>query len=141
MPLALIVIGGIILLVAVRNTHADLGKLLVEDFTGSEGAVGFFVWLGALAFVGALGWVPALKTPSRILLAIIILGIIGSNTGVFQRITEAIANPPTQTAAKPDPTQKIPDAFPVAVGGGGSGGSSTASTALSAVKSVIPFFG
>ena len=141
MPLALIVIGAILLLVAVRNTHSELGSLLVEDFTGSEGAVGFFVWIGAIAFIGALGWVPGMKTPSRILLAIVIFGIIGSNTGAWQKIKDSIVNPPAAAPAKKDETAALPDAFPVAVAGGGGDKASGAAGAIGSLAKAVPVIG
>jgi len=139
MPLALIILGGIVLLVAIRNTHADLGKLLVEDFTGSQGAVGFFVWLAAIGFVGALGWVPALKTPSRILLAIIVIGMVFSNMGVFDKLKEAIINPPSQTKKPADVAATVPDAFPVNVGGGGQ--QKSAAGGIGSIAKAIPVIG
>lgn len=135
MPLALILIGAVLLLVAVRGTHAELGKLLVEDFTGS-GGVGFFVWLAAIGAIGMLGWVPALKRPSRILLAIVIFGILASNLGVFQRLRDAIANPPSAEQPKPSAESKLPKAFPVELAGGGSKASGAAGTAKSALGSI-----
>lgn len=141
MPLALLIIGAIVLLVAIRGTHAELGKLLVDDFTGT-GGTGFFVWLGAIGFVAALGFVPALKTPSRILLAIIIFGLIMSNQGAISKIGEAFKNPPAAEPAKPAAESKLPGAIPVEVvsaAGGKGGGSNPVADVLGTAAKIAPF--
>lgn len=121
MPFAIAIVGAVLLLVAVRNTHGQLATLLKDDFTGSQGAVGFIVWIGAILAIGALGYVPQLKTASRMLLTLVFLGLLIKNRGVFDNIVNAIKNPPqiTQAAAE-DP---LPGEFPVHVtGASGSGG-------------------
>jgi hypothetical protein len=142
MPLAILLIGAVLILVAVRNTHGELGQLLSEDLfpaaSGSSGAgssVGFFLWLGAIALIGALGFVPALKTPSRLLLAIVLLGLAVKNTGAFANLAAAVKTPPTAEPAQPDPATKLPPAIPVQLSGAGGGaGSGIAGAASSAAS-------
>lgn len=138
MPFAIAIVGAVLLLVAVRNTHGQLATLLKDDFTGSQGAVGFIVWIGAILAIGALGYFPALKTASRGLLALVFLAMLIANKGVFDNIANAIRNPPqiTQAAAE-DP---LPGEFPVHVtGASGSGGGGPLDTILGVAKTAAAF--
>jgi hypothetical protein len=120
MPFAIAIVGGVLVLVAVRNTHGTLATLLKDDFTGSQGAVGFIVWIGAILAIGAMGYVPALKIPSRMLLALVFLSLFIANQGVFTNIANAIRSPPAVT---PSPAEDpLPKEFPVHVTGASSGG-------------------
>src|SRR5262245_5782177 len=57
MPVALILIGGILIVVAFQNTMGQLARELEADIPG------FFVWVVAIAAILGLGYVPGLKTP------------------------------------------------------------------------------
>jgi hypothetical protein len=147
-PLAFLAIGAILVIVAIRGTHANLGALLVEDFTGSgSGGRGFLVWLAAIATVGALGFVPGMKVPARLLLALVILGLLISNKGVFAALADAVQQGPqpvTVRGAQAAPTaETLPNAFPVQLGGaqGSSGGNpiGQAGDVIGTAAKVLPF--
>src|ERR1700748_1990723 len=99
MPYALILIGAIALVAAVRNTHKDLWALVKGDFTSQNG---FLTWVAAIAVVGAMGYVPRLKPLSVAFMSLLLLVLVISNGGVFAKLQTFI-----QSGA----------------GGGGSGGS------------------
>ena len=135
MPFVFILVGAALLLVAVRNTHGTLGTLLVEDFTGSGGAVGFLTWIAAILAIGALGYIPQLKTASRGLLVLVFLALIASHQGVFENIKNAILNPPQQgLAAVAEPP--LPQEFPVHVTGASGSGGGPLGAILGGVKAV-----
>jgi hypothetical protein len=77
MPIALILIGAILVIVAFNNTMGDLARALQADIPG------FFIWAAAIAVILGLGYVPGLKTPSRWLLVLVGLVILLTN---YQKI-------------------------------------------------------
>jgi phage-related protein len=97
MPFLLVLIGAVLLIAAVRNTEGDLGNALVADVPG------FLKWALAIVAVGALGWVPGMRTISRWLLALVLVVLVLTN---YQKIFAgflALKNPPppSQAAASP----------------------------------------
>ena len=119
MPFALLVIGVIILISAIRNTHKQLGAQLVKDFTGSGS---FLVWIAAIAIIGMLGYIPKFETPSRAFLGLILLAMFLSNKGFFTQFNAAIRGGPAQVQATQEPTINGPAPVKLIGGSGGSGG-------------------
>lgn len=125
MPFALLLIGAVILVAAIRGTHTALGKQVVSDFTGSGN---FLIWLAAIAAIGALGYSPVLRTPSRMLLALIVLAMLLANRGFFDKFKQLLGQAPAAVPATQD--QPLTGSVPVtlqggqqsAPGGGGNGG-------------------
>jgi hypothetical protein len=74
-----------------RDTYAAFGKQVVGDFTG---AGNFTYWLVALGAVGAIGYVPSLRSFSRAFMALIIVAMVIRNGGVFDKLTQALQNGP-----------------------------------------------
>jgi hypothetical protein len=100
MPFILLIIGTILLIAAIRNTHGDLGAALTTDVSG------FFPWALALGVIGGLGFVPGLKTPTRWLLALVLVVLVLKNyTNIFSGFTSLAQSPPTGTVAVPTPAQ------------------------------------
>ena len=149
MPLAFIVIGAALVIVAIKGTHANLGQLLVQDFTGQGAGAGhsFLIWIAAIAGVAALGYIPGMKVPARLLLALVILVLLISNQGVFAQAAQALGSsiPGVQvTTAQATPTEtQLPAAIPVQITGAGSSGSSAAGVAGAAgtIAKDIPIIG
>lgn len=141
MALALIIIGAALIIVAIRNTYADLGTLLAKDFTG-EG--NFLYWIAALAVIGAVGYVPTLRGPSRALLALIVLVFFLTNgTGFFDKVASAIkgAKPATTAAVEPPAiTGQIPVKLTI-VGGGGKSSGGGAADVVGGIAKVLPLIG
>lgn len=93
MPLLLLIIGVLLLVSAIRGTENDLFSLLESDIPA------YGKWAGAIVGIGLLGYIPDMKTPSRLLLAIIVFVILVKNHGIFQKLQQAFTNPPTPTPA------------------------------------------
>ena len=73
MQFVALIIGAIIIVAAIRNTHVQLFGALCADFPA------FMAWAAAILAVGALGWVPGIKPVSRGLLALVIVVLIMNN--------------------------------------------------------------
>jgi flagellar biosynthesis component FlhA len=97
MAALLILIGAVLLIAAVRNTEGDLGNALVADVPG------YLKWALAIIAVGALGWVPGMRTISRWLLALVLVVIFLKNyQALFQGFTNLETPPaPSQASASP----------------------------------------
>jgi hypothetical protein len=87
MRLVAILIGGVLLLVAVRGTEIDsapgasddkgLWPLLKNDFEpGQQG--NFLAWTVAILVLGAIGYIPELETLSTVFIALLILVLVMS---------------------------------------------------------------
>jgi hypothetical protein len=133
MPVALILIGGILIVVAFQNTMGQLARELEADIPG------FFVWIVAIAAILGLGYVPGLKTPSRILLGLVALVIVLTNyrqvVAGFQKFASSggrqegsdAPDPATAYASSP----KAPQPTAAQVEGTAGGGPANAATATS----------
>lgn len=73
MGFALIFIGILLAISAVRGTTGQLFTLLKSDFIGNGN---FIWWLVAVMVIGAIGYLPALRTLSRALLLLVILALV-----------------------------------------------------------------
>lgn len=86
MPLALIVIGTIMVLTALRGDPATLGVLIVQDFKGTTGTNGYGAWMFAILVLGALGYVPKLQPISRALMVLVLVVLLVHNQGFFVQL-------------------------------------------------------
>lgn len=95
MSLALLVIGIVFVVAAVRGTTSGengLFTLLQGDFTGSNN---FLYWLLALGLIGAIGYIPKLKSFSTAFLVLVIAAILLSHKGFFADLQSAIKSSST----------------------------------------------
>jgi hypothetical protein len=92
MPFALVIVGLIAVMSAIKGTQQQLGAQLVKDFTGQNS---FLVWMAAICTVGLIGYIPALQKFSRAFLVLVILAIILSHQGFFQQLYAALQAGPT----------------------------------------------
>ena len=101
MPFILVLIGGVLVVAAFRNTQGNLATALEADVPG------FFEWFLALAVIGGLGFVPGLKVPSRMLLALVLVVLVVTNyTRIFSGFSTLATSPPqagTGPASQPSP--------------------------------------
>jgi len=97
-PLALLVIGIVLITSGVRGTQDELFSLLKSDFTGPNN---FMVWLAALGAVGATGYIPGLAPVSRAMLVLILVVLVLTNRGFFSQFTNAVL----ETRIVGEPTQ------------------------------------
>lgn len=80
MPFALLIVGIILVVAAIRNTVSDnttsgakgLTTLVQGDFTGQNN---FIYWMVAILVIGALGYIDSLKTFSRTMLVLILVAL------------------------------------------------------------------
>lgn len=94
MPFALLIIGIVLVIVAVRNTQSNFVQLLKGDFTGPAN---FIYWIVALVVIGSIGYVNKLKPVSDGLLLLVVLILLltrgnpqSKNGGFFQKFTAAL---------------------------------------------------
>jgi vacuolar-type H+-ATPase subunit I/STV1 len=116
MPFALIIFGVLLAVVGIRNTQSQLGRLIVDDFTGPGN---FFYWIVALLIIGLLGEIDELETPSRMFIVLLLLAMLLSNQGFFEKFVQGLKQ---GSAAPPPPGPPNPQ--PNTGSGGGSGGAS-----------------
>ena len=98
MGFALLLTGLLMVITGARGTYPQFGSQIASEF---EGQGSFTYWLIAVGSVGALGYINALRTISRWLMALIILSIFLSHKGFFAQFQSALAAGPTQPNAIP----------------------------------------
>jgi hypothetical protein len=78
MPFVLLIIGILLLVVVIQDTHKELGALLYGAFSGEQS---FLWWILALAGVGSIGFIDdaGAKTFSKYLLFLILVVMIVRN--------------------------------------------------------------
>lgn len=119
MPLVLIAFGAVLIAAAYRGTEHELAAQLASDF-GSGGS--FLAWAGAIAALGALGYVPALRTLSNMLMALVIVVLVLHNGGLFTQLAAIVDNPPPASPGVPLAAYSSGSGGTSGSGGGGSGG-------------------
>jgi hypothetical protein len=87
MPLALLTIGVIFLIAAVRGTHQLLFDTLKDDFTGPNN---FIYWGLALFVISAAGYYKPLRPLSNAFMLLVVLVLFLSNRGFFERFMQQI---------------------------------------------------
>ena len=87
MPLALLLIGGILVITAVKGTWNDLFNVVKGDFQGQNN---FLYWLVAIVGIGLLGFVKPIRPISDAFLVLVVVVLFLSHKGFFQKFQEAI---------------------------------------------------
>jgi hypothetical protein len=133
MPIAALLIGSIIIVVALSGAQHELATQLETDLPA------YFKWAVAIAIIGAIGFIPGLKWPSRLLLILIAVVVIFSNnnaqaiiTGI-QNFAQSSGQP--SAPAPPSPSLATPSPTPGATGAGSLGG------VVSLIPTVFGFMG
>lgn len=132
MPLLLAIAGAMLIIAAMRNSQAALGSAVASD------AGAFLAWAGAIGGAGALGYIPGLREPSRMLVALILIALVLANyKAIFANFQSAATGgpAPVQTGST-EPAQQYAstsDSFMGGIGniaslGGGSGSGNGASS-------------
>ena len=108
MPFALLIIGAVLLVAAVKGTTDSLFSLVVKDFTGPQN---FIYWMVAILLIGSLGYIPKLKPVSVSLLGLVVLVLFLSRGdpkyvggGFFEKFTAGLGS---TTAATPAPSAGV----------------------------------
>lgn len=96
MGFALLLIGLLMVVTGARGTYSQFAAQVASEFQGEHN---FGYWLIAVGSAGALGYIPALQTISRYLMALIVLSIFLSNKGFFAQFQSALQTGPKQPGA------------------------------------------
>lgn len=83
MYIVALLIGIILIVAAIRNTYGQLFSALGQDVPS------FMVWAAAIFAVGALGFIPGLKGPSRLLIGLVLVVIVLGN---YQKVLVGFGN-------------------------------------------------
>jgi type III secretory pathway component EscV len=73
MPFVVLLIGALLIVTAFNNSFGTLATQLEGDIPG------FFKWAAAIAAILGLGYIPGFRTPSRYLLALVLMVILLAN--------------------------------------------------------------
>lgn len=99
MPLALLIIGSILIVSSARGTITALGVQLREDLFGDKTHTGFVVWIGILALIGTVGALgeknSTIRLASRAFMALVVLALILRTPNLFDLFLEQIKLYPT----------------------------------------------
>jgi hypothetical protein len=102
MPVAILILGALLVIVAFNNSFSALATELEQDIPG------YFKWAAAIAAILALGYIPGMRTPSRYLLGLVLLVILLTNYQQIYAGFTAFASSGGATsgvgAAVPNPT-------------------------------------
>ena len=147
MPFALLIIGAVMLVAAVKNTQSNLATLVKGDFTTQNGQPSFIYWLVAIFLIGAVGYVPKLKPISTAFLGLVVLVLFlakgnpgATGGGFFSQFTNALSSTTAPTSASvastntvigPNSTALPPVTINPGVGGNTGSGYNSAFPALS----------
>lgn len=95
MPFALVFVGLLLIVVGAKGTQGAFASELTEDFTGPGN---FIWWIAAIGSVGALGYVPSLRKFSIVFMSLILVAMLISNQGFFQKLSDALKSGPVKPA-------------------------------------------
>lgn len=118
MIFGILIIGLLLIATALKGTEHELGQQLVYDFIGASG---FIAWVGAILAIGAIGYIPGLRSPSRWMLALLATVMVVRNGGVFSQAQAALQG---VSAAGPAPSIPVPSSQSSSGSGSSSGGDS-----------------
>jgi hypothetical protein len=130
MPLALIIVGLVLVSTGVQGTQGQLAALIVSDFTG---AGNFFYFIVGIATVGALGYYSPLQNSSRLIILLLVIVLILSNRGFFAALQSAVSG--ASANKTPAPALPVPT---VAPGGPAMNTPSVSGTLQNTIPGVIP---
>lgn len=87
MPFALILVGVLLVVAAVRDTTDKLFALVKGDFTGPNN---YTYWMASILLIGALGYVKALQPLSRIFIVLLVVVLVLSHGGLFDKFNQQL---------------------------------------------------
>lgn len=85
MAFVLTLFGLLLIVTGARGTVTQFGAQVAQDVTG-----GFVYYVAAIAGIGALGYVDALRTISRLFMALILIVLVLANRGFFAQFSAAL---------------------------------------------------
>lgn len=93
MILVALLIGAVLIVAAFRNTQGSLFSALEQDVPA------YVVWAAAIIALGAIGFVPGLKSISRGLMTLVLVVIILRNYQGILKGFQTVATAPSATAS------------------------------------------
>lgn len=87
MPFALLLIGIVLVVAAVRDKSDVLYTLVRQDFTGPNN---FTYWLASILLIGAIGYVKPLQPLSRMFLVLLVVVLVVSHGGLFDKFNKQV---------------------------------------------------
>lgn len=133
MPLALIIIGLLLIVSGARGTYPQLKQLLISDMTGPHN---FLLWIVALGGVGCLGYIPQLEKFSRVFLALVIISMFLAEKGFFTKFMSALQNLSSGTGG----TDAVSSGAGASSGIGGALGAIDSATGSSTIGGIVSGF-
>lgn len=91
MAFVLVTVGILMIVTGAKGTYSQFGSQVASDFTGSQP---FTYWLAAIGSIGALGYIDALRTFSRMFMALILVAMVIANKGFFAQLQAALKQGP-----------------------------------------------
>lgn len=88
MAFILLLLGIIIVITGYEGTFSQFMALLGQDMPG------FLVWAGAIALIGAIGYIPDFAGVSNALLALVLIVIVIADKGAFANFQALLKSPP-----------------------------------------------
>lgn len=113
MPLLVAIIGIALLASALNGRTEYLFQTVQSEFTGQPNVL---LWLGSLGIIGAIGYIPGLRTIANWLLALVLVSMFlannrGTSGGFFAQFNQAIGST-AQGATQPSSSyNSVPGAF------------------------------
>jgi hypothetical protein len=90
MPILFAVVGLVLIVSGVRGTltspaNPNLVSLIHDDLTGTPN---FIEWAVAIVIIGAIGYIPQLRTASRLFMGLVVIGLLFANKGFFAQFAQ-----------------------------------------------------
>lgn len=93
MPIFFVVLGVLLVVVGINDKLTGAGslvELVKSDFVPNDGSPGFITWFLAIVIIGAVGYIKPLKPVSNAFLILVVVVIIFSRKGFFEKFYSGI---------------------------------------------------
>ena len=91
MPIFILFVGVLLIAAGINNKLGNLKTLIVEDFSPSNGATPFQLWIVAIVIAGSVGYIKGLRPISNALLLLIFVALfVKKDQGFFDQFINAI---------------------------------------------------
>lgn len=90
MPIFILLVGILLVAAGINNKIPDLVQLVKDDFTKAGDVQPFQIWIVAIFVAGSLGYVKAFKGVANAFLVLIMITLIISNRGFFDKFMQAL---------------------------------------------------
>lgn len=91
MPLALFIVGLVLIITSAQDTYVDFGRTLRSDFTGKGS---FLFWGMSIVIAGAFGYIEKLRGLSVALMSLILLVLLFRNKTFFKKLLQELKAAP-----------------------------------------------